>query len=156
MVSYIDSASAAWDVENSWHVVQCSVRKFTDGIGWVTRVDYLYSRPNGNWTNVEFEPGTMTYHDFLGGFMQQDLDVLRKKCRLVTELMNTWGNHYKVVKFLSTLDPTFTPPSINRRCKWQIDMVQDIASRTAFYVIETCTNTVRLRQFYLRVMSSMA
>lgn len=155
MTVYIDSASHAWDIDSRSDIITCHTQKFVPGIGWTKTVHYLYNRPNGNWTDVQFEHRSMIFHEFLNSFVVQDVQVMRRKCKLVIDSLNDNEQFYTVVKLLKIVDPTFTPPVINRKCKWQNDLVRDIATRNAFYVTETCMNFVRLKKFYLRVITKM-
>ena len=46
------------------------------------------------------------------------------------------------------IDPTFSPPYINKSCSWQKRMVRDFCSITLPKVINTCTNDTKLELMF--------
>ena len=132
------------------NMATCYVREAisnTDGITIIFTDDSYHSmtgKPMGGWCHLNFSEYTPSYIQFMECFLIPTLDVLRLIAKTYIENIRiTPGTFGKI----TILDPTFTPPVLNRRCKWQMDMLNTISIPYSVTVIATCMNAHRLRHY---------
>lgn len=147
-MKYILSAVHTYDVEQDENIVEIETTYFIPGIMWKTKIDYLYTKPKGDWTKIYFKRcDEVSYVNFMNTMLIETMDVLKKKISVVLDDLIT--THPKdIVDGLSIIDPTFYPPDTNPNCRWQKDMLSDICRSSAYYVVQTCRNPKRLRDFF--------
>ena len=107
-------------------------------------VHYMVAKPMGGWFRLNFSDYTPTYVQFMEQFLIPTLEVLRLIAKTYIENTPVTPETFNKV---TILDPTFTPPGLNRRCKWQMDMLNTISIPYSITVITTCMNTHRLRKY---------
>jgi len=61
---------------------------------------------------------------------------------------NTVSTQIRIMNSVKILDPTFTPPYVNKRCSWQMEFVGTFCKDILPDVIERCTNINRLERFF--------
>lgn len=103
-----------------------------------------HGRPLGGWQFLLFNEHVVEFGKFLESFVIPSLDMLRLTARTFVETMEPSPEMFEKV---AILDPTFTPPGINKRCKWQMDMIRTIAVPFSVTVITTCMTPERLRKY---------
>ena len=147
MISHVKKAEY---VENEY--IRVSLIHVVPFKGKINKVDYIYSKPVGDWKTLEFCRGDeIVYHKFLDNFVFNNIDVIRKKCIQVADIANYQKKYDSIVKNIRIIDNTFIPPGINPVCMWQNDMVRLISKCFTFRVINTCYNSNRLNRFYDRM-----
>jgi hypothetical protein len=52
----------------------------------------------------------------------------------------------QLLNAMRILDPTFSPPWINLKCRWQRDLMDDIADMS-YVVVSECRNVRRLERY---------
>jgi hypothetical protein len=140
-------ATSIWDCESQYDCVCIKYTFESPGVPKNTKTEYIYTRGLGNWTRIEFPHGDdVSVEKFLECLTDQNTEVLRKMCSLLLDKIgwNTWEYVYLV----SILDPTFCAPKINNKCRWQRELGDSIVTEHFRGVIETCTNTYRLKKLY--------
>ncbi len=118
---------------------------------WARYSDYIYTKPKGDWIEIRFkETDQMEYTDFLETMVVWNHDVAKKLARLVSTVNDSWDDQDKIsaMHAIKILDPTFTPPYINLRCKWQRRLLDDLIGPTVTSIIDTCKNEKRLGKYY--------
>lgn len=117
--------------------------------------DYLYTYPIGNWTTINFSDcDNMSYCDFLSTMVFRTVDVYRKMCRIklgtIMEFLepDKLKTRIRIMNMTKILDPTFEPPTINLKCGWQKQLLNDICNSTSFHLISICKNTFRLERYF--------
>ena len=119
----------------------------TDGITIMFTDDSMYfmtAKPMGGWQHLNFSDYTPSYEQFMECFLIPTLDVLRLIAKTYIQNVEVSPETFKKV---TILDPTFTPPGLNKRCKWQMDMLNTISIPYSITVITTCMNVHRLRKY---------
>ena len=117
------------------------------------RVDYINSYPLGNWTEIMFNKyvEAVSYYDFLKTMVFKNLEVVRKIAVVAhQDFMNTNPSRSELEWLMFNLcimDPTFEPGRFNLRCTWQCDLLTDICTSSAKYIILTCKNHRRIIKF---------
>ena len=145
---FVIKAISSWDVEAEQNIVEVTYDKWRPGTGWRTHVDFIYSKVNGNWTEIMFNRSEcVKYEKFLDSMVEKNLEVCRKIAHIKTTLVidsGRFSDMKKVIHAISILDTTFAPPVINLKCKWQRELLETLCNEWARVVISTCYNHVRL------------
>lgn len=124
------------------------------------KVTFVDSFPNGNWTDIKFDPDDeVLVTDFLQAMVFKNIDVSRKIAslsleRIVDHTEVTWSHFIQTMCAIRILDPTFEPPSINLKCGWQKDLLDSIVKKTSRAIIATCKNAERLDR-YSKALNNM-
>ena len=129
----------------------CHLRYIGEGIGMSRLTDYIYSRPIGDWHDIKFsKKEAMYYTTFLDTMVVKNIDVARKLARIVSTVNDAWSTNDKLASMhaIRILDPTFTPPYINLKCRWQRELLNEIIGDTTLSIISTCRNMERLDYYY--------
>ena len=119
---------------------------------WVRYSDYIYTKPKGDWVEIRFKISEeMKYTDFLETMVIWNHDVAKRLAQLVSKPDDSWDDQYRIkaMHAIKLLDPTFTPPYINLRCKWQRRLLENLIDKTVAEIISTCKNEKRLERYYL-------
>ena len=148
---FVLKAISSWDVEAEQNVVEVTIDRWRPGTGWQKHTDFLYTKANGNWTEIKFHRSEcVKYEKFLDSMVEKNLEVCRKIAHVKTTLVidsGRFSDMRKVVDAVSVLDPTFTPPIINLKCRWQRELLESLCNEWTRMVISTCYNCVRLGNY---------
>lgn len=150
---FVVEAKYEHDVDNRLDCVKITCLRFVPGTMYNTHTHYVYTSPKGNWKHLEFTlEDDVKLYDFMKAMVKPNLDTARLIAREYhTEVLHTCHGDYDVVNSLvqhiRIVDPTFYPPQINPRARWQRDILDLIASETCVGVINTCTNEKRLTKY---------
>lgn len=150
MTCYVREALYAYNIDEGTHIVEVVYDKFIDGIGMKAHREWFYNTsPTGDWTNLRFEPNQTRYECFLDCMIKKTLDIRRRLCKLVLDNHTPNCNtKIRLMNAIKILDPTFEPPLINRKCGWQIELLNEIYKNTSLRVISTCINEHRLDRYF--------
>lgn len=111
----------------------------------------------GGWYNLIFKAEQLKLYKFLDTMVVPDVETRRLQAlKAVDEiLMYDQGIDVKVdlMNSVTILDPTFTPPTINERCGWQTELVDAFNSNWGKYVLQTCRNEKRIKEYFKYVKS---
>lgn len=135
--------------------------KYKPGTMYTTHVDYIYSTPIGDWTELEFTRNEgLSYVKFLDTMITKNLDACKRMARLVHEefLLKNETNYYNLqwlAQQLTIIDNTFACPEINPYCRWQKELILHICKESAVDVISTCRNRTRLYDYFIVVLSAL-
>jgi hypothetical protein len=150
MASYIVSAKYVFNVESQLDVVEVEYTKYQPGYGWKNHTDYVYSYPEGDWTELTFdEDSEVRYVDFLRSMVHNSTDVLRKMALISLNDISKKNSYHamiRVVNSIKILDHTFEPPVFNKECKWQMELLKHMARHVIYRSIESCSNKKKLRR----------
>lgn len=147
MENFVVRAKCVSDTIEIQHV------KRVPGEGFVEYVDYVYSEPVGDWSELNFSvDDRLEYTKFLDTMVYKNLEVCRKLAILTLD--QTSASSVDKMNCLWYLDHTFESPSLNMRCTWQRELVKYIANVTSRQVIQTCRNADRL-ELYITTLRSL-
>lgn len=143
--------TSLYDCENQYDCVKIDYVHDMPGMPGILKTDWVYTRPLGDWSKINFsrEDG-LPVERFLETMVVKNLDVLRKMCLLL--LKKIGYDYWEFLYLVPILDPTFEPPIINHRCRWQRDLADSIVSEHFHGVISTCINTNRLQELYYELV----
>ena len=149
-MAYITKATYVFDVNSQLDIVEIEYTKYVKGNGWKTHKEWVYTYPEGDWTEIKFgNLSTVKYVDFLNTMVFKNLEVHRKIAKLSLDNIAKKSTHklIKVMNAIRVLDPTFTPPEINVDCTWQLGLLKHIAFTTSYEIIANCKNKKRLERY---------
>ena len=128
--------------------IRVEVTDFMPEMGWINHTEWFYTTPEGGWTELVFdETSSTTYVDFLNAMVVKTLEVNRKIALVSLDMALETKRYSRIVELLDILDPTFEMPVINRRAKWQRDLMKHIANVTSYRVVSTCYNEANLMRY---------
>ena len=111
----------------------------------------------GEWYNLLFKPEQLKLYKFLDTMVVPNVETRRlQSLKVVDEiLMYDQDIDVKVdlMNAVTILDPTFTPPTINERCGWQNEFVDTFNSNWGKYILQTCRNERRIKEYFKYVKS---
>jgi len=131
--------------------VEITYEKFLPGVGYRNKTDYVYTDPAGDWVQLCFsKEDNVNVSNFLNTMVIKNLEVYHKLAKLELErVLDTPGTfRINLLNAIRILDPTFVPPIINKRCRWQCELMEDIVSKTSICIIATCKNEWRLERYF--------
>ena len=106
----------------------------------------------GDWYNLVFDSEQLKLYKFLDTMVVPNLETRRIQALAIhDELINyEMDTDVKIdlMNAITILDKTFTPPTINKRCGWQRDLLDSIIFNYSKYVIQTCRNARSLKQYF--------
>lgn len=154
MSSFIKSAIFTYDVESDLEYVEFKYSQWVSSANqYEDRIDYLQTRPVGNWTEIQALRRNLSYEKFLDTMVEQTDEVIRRKVSASVEAVyeqNTDNLEMKLwlMNCMKILDPSFEPPYINKKAVWQRELVDWILTDTIHDLIERCRNLRRLERLY--------
>ena len=113
--------------------------------------------PNGNWQCISFKHGELLLDKFLDVMIIKNIEVIRMQALLALEsyesLQHSIHTRLRLMNAMCAIDDTFIPPGVNKTCRWQKELVDDIVFKYGKYVIQTCTNKYNLIEYVNRMKS---
>jgi len=155
MTSFVLQVKYVYDVPNQVDCIEIDHYRWIPGIGNQAKKDYLYTSPLGNWNEIKFlhEDG-VSYTNFLNTMVFKNIEVQRKIAKLTLDhALESGFDRTELMNAIQYLDPTFQPPVINKRCRWQRELLDEIVTNTSLHVISTCRNMRRLDRYVTVVQS---
>ena len=154
MSAFLKNAKHTYDVESELHYVAVEYTQWNDdAYEYETYTDYLETKPLGDWTEITSLRKHLQYEKFLDTMVEQTIEVIQRKASLSVQVVHEkHGDNINVkiwlLNCMKIIDPTFEPPLINKRARWQKELVDCILSDTMHDLIERCRNTTRLNKLY--------
>ena len=139
-----------FDVHYQVDIIEIEYVKYVHGNGWKTHKDWIYTYPEGDWTELNFDDtSSVKYIDFLNSMVFKNLEVQRKIAKLSLDKLSTKGpmKLLKAMCAIRILDPTFVPPEINLDCTWQLGLLNHIVLVTSYEIIANCKNKTRIDRY---------
>ena len=146
---------AKYDGEQSIEILHM---KWSPGVGWVKKTDFVYTTPLGNWSEIEFNRlDNVLYTDFLRTMTYGNLEVWRKLAKLALDEYQDEEPFDKsmAISSLEILDPTFIAPKANLNCRWQCEMLDHLIAVTSLHVVSTCRNVKRLKKYFYEMQEQL-
>ena len=148
---FVLNAKNSFDVDANQNVVEITTDRWRTGTGWCTHTDFLYTRAQGNWTEIQFNKNdAVKYVDFLNTMVEKNLEVARKMAQINSYAVidyGSWSDYVRLMNSLTVLDPTFVPPFINLKCRWQRELLETLIKEWTQMVISTCRNINNLTKY---------
>lgn len=138
--------------------IEIEHEKFQPGLGWVTKTDFVYTEPLGDWHEIRFSPTEdVAYTDFLLTMTRKNVEVWRKAVMLTLHEYQDEDVSLKniAVNALGILDTTFQPPVFNLNCRWQCELLDHMVTSVSTHVISTCYNKRRLKKYFFEMQEQL-
>lgn len=136
-------AQYMYDIESNSHLIEITSH--------TNKKNFIYSKPKGNWTIIEFTRyDQICESDFLSLMVQQNLDTLRRIAYLeVTRILKDITNwkRIKIMHCIHVLDSSFIPPYINLSSEWQVELLNTLTNHTVFNIINSSKNYHSIKRF---------
>lgn len=151
MLYFVKNAKTLTNVESNINEVIITYTKYNSNVNiYEDRVDTFDVTPVGDWTEIISDKQPMRYEKFLETMVgDHDIKVLRRMCIVQLDNLLSYQNKpssmIRIVNSIKILDPTFVPPYVNVRCKWQNKLLDDICRNNFCSVINSCKNNSRLK-----------
>jgi hypothetical protein len=149
-MAFITKATYVFDVNSQMDIVEIEYVKYVHVNGWKVHKDWIYTYPEGDWTELNFNDiSSAKYIDFLNSMVFKNLEVHRKIAKLSLDSLSKKG-HKKLLKAMNAiriLDSTFIPPEINLGCTWQLGLLNHIVLVTSYEIIANCKNKKHLDRY---------
>ena len=141
-MAYVHKATYYYDVSNDLDTVEVSYSRYIVGVGWKMHTDFFSSYPLGDWHLLDFtKNGNFPdYMGFLNTMVYKNQEVQRKIAKVSLDLViekyegttDETNKFIRIMNNIKILDPTFVPPYLNTKCKWQIEMLRELATVTSY------------------------
>jgi len=152
MPAFLKEAHTFRDTLTGKDCVELKYTKYIEGEGYVNLSECLDARPIGGWTDLKSSRESMRYEQFLDTMVEKTL-ITRRIIALIQleNILCENKNIHSLLRIMHTIkiiDPTFEPPIINIKCKWQKKLIKNICLYTLPNVIENCVNEKRLERLF--------
>jgi hypothetical protein len=150
-MAYITKATYVFDVNSQLDIVEVEYTKYVHGNGWKKHKDWVYTYPEGDWTEITFgDLSPVKYVDFLNSMVFKNLEVHRKIATLSLDSVSKKSPKklLRLMNAIRILDPTFEPPEINIYSAWQMSLLKHIALGTSHEIIASCKNKKRINKYF--------
>lgn len=155
MTAFVRSAKYIHEVESGLDYVEIAYTRYVkEDLQYVDYVEYLNTRPVGEWVELCSLRRNIAYEKFLDCMVEKTLEVRQRivQMTLRTLLDNKGDDPRIIIRTLHAtkiLDQTFTPPYINRKSPWQMDLAKHICNYVFHDLIEECMDETALDRLYL-------
>lgn len=152
MSSFLKRALVVHDVESDLAYVEINYLKYVAGRGYVDFVDYLNTRPRGDWTEIVSRKQSIQYENFLETMVEPTHETRVKMATIALEnilcgLVDI-KTYIRVMNAVKIIDPTFTPPFINKKSAWQRKYVEDFCCQILPDIIERTMSMKNLSRLF--------
>lgn len=155
MTAFVRSARFIHVVESGLDYVEIAYTRYVkEDRKYVEYVEYLNTRPVGDWVELCSLRQNMSYEKFLDCMVEKTLEVRQRIVQMTLRtLLDEKGDDPRtIIRMLHStkiLDRTFTPPYVNRNSPWQMDLAKHICNNVFHDLIEECMDEKALDKLYL-------
>jgi len=149
MTAFVNQCYQIYDIDKMCPITEIHYSKYIDGVGYEDKIDTFMTK-----TTCEFiyGKGSARYDRFLDTMVVKTIETVRKMALIALDnaLCENRNIHslIRIMNSIKILDPTFSPPIINKTCSWQKKLVKEICKDILPDVIETSTNQLTLDRLF--------
>jgi len=152
MSSFLKRALVVHDIESDLAYVEINYLKYVPGRGYIDFVDYINTKPRGDWTEIVSRKQSIQYESFLETMVEPTHETRVKMATIALENI-LYGiadikTYIRVMNAVKIIDPTFTPPFINKKSAWQRKYAEDFCREVLPDVIERTMSTKNLLRLF--------
>ena len=135
MTAYVRSAKYIHEVESGLDYVEIAYTRYVKADrAYVEYVEYLNTRPVGDWVELCSLRRNISYEKFLDCMVEKTLEVRQRIVQMTLRtLLDEKGEDARtIIRTLhatKVLDRTFTPPYVNVDSPWQMDLATPACTR---------------------------
>lgn len=152
MSSFLKRALVVHDVDSDLTYVEINYLKYIAGRGYIDFVDYLNTKPLGDWTEIVSRKQCIQYENFLDTMVASTRETCVKMATIALENILCGivdiRTYIRVMNVAKILDPSFIPPFINKKSAWQRKYVETFCKETLPDIIEQTESNTRLRRAF--------
>jgi hypothetical protein len=155
MTAFVHSAKYMHEVESGLDYVEISYTRYVKSEReYVEYTEYLNTRPVGEWVEICSLRRNIPYEKFLDCMVEKTLEVRQRIVQMTLRtLLDEKGDDSRTIiramHSMKVLDRTFTPPYVNRRSPWQMDLAKHMCESVFHDLIEECLDEDALDRLYL-------
>ena len=134
MPSFVKEARAFIDERTNLPNVELKYSRYVEGDGYINEAACFNTKPIGNWEEIKFKHGFTSYAHFLQTMI---INTTRTKrvmaCIMLEDILCENFDINCIIRVLNAvkiIDPTFAPPIINKRVRWQREFVREFCTYT--------------------------
>ena len=151
MTSFIKEANAFTN-EEGVSCIEIKYSKYIEGEGYVVLPMLLETTPIEGWEKFKSPKQSLRYDDFLSSMVEKNIMVRRTMAKIALDAVlcenNDINSLIRIANSIKVIDTTFVPPFINKRCKWQRDLIYEMCLYTFPLIIDGCKNERRLDNLF--------
>lgn len=110
------------------------------------------TRPLHGWKELRVEGRQFRYDEFLNNMIEKNLEVRRHMVEVALEnvlyINNNINSLLRIMNSIKIIDSSFVPPIINKKRKWQRNLVYEICAYTFTDVIKACRSEERMDSLF--------
>ena len=152
MSSFLKRALVVHDIESDLSYVEINYLKYVPGRGYIDFVDYLNTTARGDWTELVSRKQSIQYENFLETMVEPTRETRVKMATIALENILHGivdiKTYIRVMNTVKILDPSFTPPFINKKIAWQRKVAEDFCKETLPDVIERTASLKKLQRLF--------
>ena len=152
MSSFLKRALVVHDIESDLTYVEINYMKYVAGRGYIDFVDYLNTRPRGDWMEIVSRKQSIQYENFLETMVEPTHETRVKMATIALENILCgivdMKTYIRVMNTVKIIDPSFRPPYINTESAWQRKYVEQFCNETLPDIIERTTSNKDLSRMF--------
>lgn len=159
MPSFVKEARTFIDERTNLPKIELKYSRYVEGDGYINEAACFNTKPIGNWEEIKFKHGSTSYAHFLENIIVNTTRTRRVMASIMLEdiLCENFDINciIRVMNAVKIIDPTFTPPIINKGVRWQREFVREFCLYTFPLIIRKCGYKKRVTDL-IDVLKSIA
>ena len=148
MPSFVKEARTFIDERTNLPNVELKYSRYIEGDGYINEAACFNTKPIGDWEEIKFKHGSTSYADFLETMIVNTTRTRRVMATIILEdiLCENFDINctIRVMNAIKIIDPTFSPPIVNKKSRWQKEFVKEFCLYTFPLVIMKCGHKKRI------------
>uniref|UniRef100_A0AAU7YNZ7 Uncharacterized protein n=1 Tax=Micromonas commoda virus TaxID=3057169 RepID=A0AAU7YNZ7_9PHYC len=148
MPSFVKEARTFIDECTNLPKVELKYSRYIEGDGYINEAACFNTKPIGDWEEIKFKHGSTSYADFLETMIVNTTRTRRVMATIILEdiLCENFDINctIRVMNAIKIIDPTFSPPIVNKKSRWQKEFVKEFCLYTFPQVIMKCGHKKRI------------
>lgn len=140
METRVLEALSVVDVEGPQQSIRITYQYDTPGMLGQQKIDWVYTRPRGDWTRINFNDPKISLEEFLYTMCDRNTETLKKIATTILKKIDDRQDLYRYSYLGEIIDPTFRLPPVNPKSRWQKEFAENFVKQFLPAVILTATN----------------
>jgi hypothetical protein len=149
MTAFVKQCHQLYHMDKNRMIIEIYYSKYKNGVGYEELMDTFDTT-----SKCEFNlgKGTVRYERFLDTMIDKTIETVRKMTLIALDNAlcenKNINSLIRIMNSIKILDPSFTPPNINRKCGWQKTLVKNICLDIIPSVVQSSTNQNKLDKLF--------
>jgi hypothetical protein len=148
MPSFVKEARTFVNERTNLTNVELKYSRYIEGDGYVNEAACFNTKPIGEWEEIKFKHGSTSYVYFLENMIVNTSRTRRVMATIILEdiLCENFDINcmIRLMNAIKIIDPTFSPPIVNKKSRWQKEFVKELCLYTFPQVIMKCGHKNRI------------